>query len=180
MLSGFSSDWIKLSQSFTAVWGVRHLLFLSPTSYSEAVSIYFFPFLCSFTGISLCLAAVHDNKNIWDNQLLKRESLFWLTLVKVLVRDWLLPCFGACGKTALHGKVTWWSKTVHLMTREQKEKGRNDQGPTGLVKNTPPVTWKPPTRPDLLKAPLVLQSATPGTKPLTHGPVEDTSKHNFP
>jgi hypothetical protein len=45
------------------------------------------------------------------------------------------------------------SKTIHLMTREQKREARKDQGSIILLKGMSPRTYPPPARLQLLKFP---------------------------
>lgn len=71
----------------------------------------------------------------------------------------------ACGETAHHGEIVWWSETTHLT--EQR---------AGLlipVKGMPSGTYRPLTRPHLLKFPAFPNSAKPGAYPLKPGPSGD-------
>lgn len=73
-----------------------------------------------------------------DNQLIKRRSSFWLTVLEVSFHDQLAPLFWACGRAAHHGRSMWQKQ--NCLARGQELKVRKRQGPTILFKGMPSMT----------------------------------------
>lgn len=98
------------------------------------------------------------------NQLLKRKSFLWLTVLKVKVCDWLAPLLWASGGTVHHGGSIW-----------QRRRPSHFTGRWSLGSQTPfwrhaPTDLKFPCRSHLSKAPPP-NRAMSRAPTLAHGPL---------
>lgn len=60
--------------------------------------------------------SILSQRHTWDNQLIKRKRLFWLSFRGFSPR--LVGPMALWAVAAHHGKRAWHSKTTHLMTRK--------------------------------------------------------------
>lgn len=128
-------------------------------------------------GHSVSSAFCYCNKS-WDNQLIKGEGLFWLTVLRVLIqikwprRFWamVMQMERKSIMQTVHSEV---SNSQHGGWEVNKRNRRWLGGPCPLQENSPgtwalsggPISWR------LLPLPY---STKPSTNSLTYGPLEDT------
>jgi hypothetical protein len=111
---------------------------------------FFYPSPCKFW--CWLVSFLSPWQKTWDKQLLRKEGLFWLTVLGVLSMVSESYYFGACGEAEHHGRSIWLRKMLTSCSQEAK-RGRKGLGSQYPIQGGTSHDQLPPTRPYLLKVP---------------------------